>query len=161
MKHRFYYLQNKMIPWLCFLEDKYKQVDCVLQPWCVGIVGGHKRMNHRSNNSTKKSSSFFLTETKAIASSITKKERVAQLIYGKSDENHYKLAHDSWRRTHQQACQLLTNHEDTWPQRQDDKYTQHDTTSTLLYSLRPKILVLDLSKYGCIKSRFSIRYIRI
>ena len=29
------------------------------------------------------------------------------------------------------------------------------------YSLRPKILILDLSKYGCIKSRFGIRYIRI
>ena len=29
------------------------------------------------------------------------------------------------------------------------------------YSLRPKILVLDLSKYRCIKSRFSIRYTRI
>ena len=29
------------------------------------------------------------------------------------------------------------------------------------YSLRPKILVLDLSRYGCIKSHFSIRYIRI
>ena len=30
-----------------------------------------------------------------------------------------------------------------------------------IYSLRPKILVVDLSKYRCIKSRFSIRYIRI
>ena len=35
------------------------------------------------------------------------------------------------------------------------------TLMFIKYSLRPKILILDLSRYGCIKSHCSIRYIRI